>query len=116
MLRVLLAIALAIASLNVLPALARDENPLARSLELDIPAQPLPAALIELSRQGGVQVLMPGRALDGYRTAGLRGTMTLGAALEALLPAGRFRFREAGESTIAIDVRVAAPPHGEGVR
>lgn len=75
-----------------------------RSVDLHIAPQRLSSALIELSKQAGVQVLMPGNDLDDYQTRGLHGHMPLRDALQALLQETPARFRHTGTSTITVDV------------
>lgn len=84
-------------------ALHAQAGPLDTTVDADIRAQALSDAVLALSRQAGVQVLMPAEKLDRYGTAGLRGRMSLRQALGRLLEGTPYRYRESGGSTIVID-------------
>ena len=53
--------------------------------EFSIPAQPLANALIEYSRQAGVQVLTSGAHIGNARSPGVNGQLSLSRALDRLL-------------------------------
>ena len=95
--------AVALATLLMLPPFALAQT-LDKSIDADVGAQPVSTALIALSKQAGVQILMPGKELDKFKTPGLHGHMSLREALNKLLSGTRFGFHEAGENTIGIDV------------
>src|SRR6478672_8301974 len=68
--------------LNGLAAAAIDFS---RPQRFDIAPQPLPAALVEFSRQAGVQFTAPGAAIDVARSPGVKGEFAAEAALRVLL-------------------------------
>lgn len=69
----------------------------------DIAPQDLSSAVISISKQAGVQVVMPAAKLDRYAAASLHGRMSLRDALAQLLRDTPYRFRQAGANTIVID-------------
>jgi len=75
-----------------------------RTVHVDIPPQQLTSALIQLSKQAGIQVLMSADAVSGVATQGVHGDMPLGAALGTLLGGTKFGFHAAGVNTIGVDV------------
>lgn len=83
-------------------------GPLTRTAQFNIEAQSLATALIEFSRQAGVQILSPATRVRQLTTQGVHGRMSLAAALDELLRGTRLRFHAAGANTIGID-RSSAP-------
>lgn len=59
---------------------------------LDLPAQPLPAALRALALQAGAQIYYDQPLLERYRAPPLRGRLTLAAALDRLLVGQGLRY------------------------
>ena len=57
----------------------------AQTVTFDIPAQPLDAALSQLARQAGLQLLAPPALLQGRSSGALRGSMAAPAAADQLL-------------------------------
>lgn len=53
--------------------------------DIDVPAQPLGPAIVELSRETGLEVIASDRLTAGKETSGVVGAMTPKAALDALL-------------------------------
>jgi iron complex outermembrane receptor protein len=85
--------------LTALPSLAADAT---LQLIVNVEAQPLEAALVELSRQAHLQLVIATGSLPSTTAAGLHGRMTLGAALDELLIRTGLTYRLVGEHTIAI--------------
>lgn len=91
------------------------------NLKVDIAAQPLEAALLELSRQGRLQLVIAANSLPATRAAALRGNMSLGTALDQLLKDTGLTYRLVGDHTIAIVKadgampRPSDPPMSPGV-
>ena len=52
---------------------------------IDIPAQPLPAALAALGRQARLQIVAPADGLETVRSAAIRGTIEPRVALHRLI-------------------------------
>lgn len=75
---------------------------------VDIRAQGVATAMLELSKQARVQVLMPGGSLDSYNASALKGRMPLHAALDRLLHGTRHRFRVSGDRVLTIESEAAA--------
>jgi len=66
--------------------LAADlQGPLAKQVNFDIEAQPLDAALLELSRQAGIQVMLAGNSFRGQQARAVKGKTTVAIALATLL-------------------------------
>ncbi len=80
---------------------------------VDIAAQPLDTALIELSRQAGVEVLMSSETVQGLQSGGASGTMPLAEALTRLLQGTGLGYHAAGAKTISIQ-RMPGPAPGNG--
>jgi iron complex outermembrane recepter protein len=81
---------------------------LAKTVKVDIRPQKVSTALIELSHQAGIQVLMPGELVEALDSNGARGEMTLGEVISKLLEGTNLGFREVGENAIGIELRTAA--------
>ena len=78
-------VAAAVIALSALPfavALADDAT---TRLAVDIEPQPLEAALVELSKQGHLQLVISTSSLPVKTSAPLHGSMTLGVALDLSL-------------------------------
>lgn len=80
-----------------------EDDVLAKVVDVDIPAQALTSAVIELSRQSGTQILMSADVVGDLVTQGVRGTMSLRQALTELLKGTSLGFHPAGANTIGID-------------
>jgi len=78
-----------------------------KTIDTNVAAQPVSTALIALSKQAGVQILMPGKELDKFNTSGLHGRMSLRDALNNLLNGTHFSYHQAGDNTIGIDAPTA---------
>jgi iron complex outermembrane receptor protein len=102
--------------LNGVAAAAIDFS---RQQHFDIASQPLPAALVEFSRQAGVQFTAPGAAISAVHSAGVQGEYAADTALRVLLRDTGFTFRIVDEGTVAItsaaaESAVTRPSPNEG--
>jgi len=99
-------------------ALADDSRTL---LAVDIDPQPLEAALVELSKQGHLQLVISTGSLPARNSQPLHGTMALGAALDNLLKGTGLTYKFVGEHTIAIVTsgnqvtQLSEPPDSPGI-
>ncbi len=78
-------VAAAVLALSTLPlssAVAADSN---TSLSLDLDSQPLEGALVELCKQGHLQLVIATGSLPSKKSVPLHGSMPLGVALDQLL-------------------------------
>lgn len=105
----LLAIAFALFAAAALRAQAAPDE-----REFSIPAQPLASALIEYSRQAGVQVLTAGANVGGVQSPGASGRLPVATALDRLLAGSGFAAEFIDAGTVAVTPRraatAAAPP------
>jgi iron complex outermembrane recepter protein len=95
-------VAAALLILGVAPLRAASPDDSNTSLTIDIEPQPLEAALVELSRQGHLQLVMSTESLRSMQSTGLHGHMPLVVALESLLKDTGLTFKFIGEHTVAI--------------
>lgn len=72
------------------------------TVAVDIAPQPLEGALVELCKQGHVQLLIPTASLPRKIAGPLRGRLALSAALEVLLKDTGLTYRLVGNQTVAI--------------
>lgn len=77
-------------------------------ISVDIGAQAVSTALLELSKQARVQILFAGGSLDAFETSGLSGEMSLDSALAALLKGTAATFRSSGPGIVSIEVPEAS--------
>lgn len=82
----------------------------AQTRSFDIPAQAATSGVAAFGRQANVQVFAARRDTRGVRTNAVRGTMTVEAALAALLEGTGLAMRRTGEQTFTV---VAGPEPGE---
>jgi len=71
-------------------------------LTVDIAPQSLETALVELSRQGHLQLVIATNSLPAKTSASLRGSMPLGVAFDQLLKDTGLTYKLVGEHTVAI--------------
>jgi TonB-dependent receptor len=90
---------LALSTLPLNSAVAADSN---TSLSLDLDSQPLEAALVELCKQGHLQLVIATDSLPAKISVPLHGSMPLGVALDDLLKGTGFTYKLVGDHTIAI--------------
>lgn len=76
----------------------------------DIPAQPLAGALLQLSRQGDVDIIAPERLTRGLVAPSVRGRMTTERALSLLLARSGLQFTRSAGGGLIIAARTSAPP------
>jgi iron complex outermembrane recepter protein len=93
------AVVLTLSTLPLHPALCASPE---MSLSVDIAPQPLEAALVELSKQGHLQLVIATRSLPDRLCVPLHGRMTFAAALERLLKDTGLTYKFVGDHTIAI--------------
>lgn len=68
----------------------------------NIPAGDLPSALVNLSRQTGLQLLYPSELVTGLRTKGIQGTFTPEDALHELLEGTGLEYRFSDAKTVIL--------------
>lgn len=76
--------------------------PLERQASFEIPAQPLPSALIKFSQQANLQVVTSGRKIAGATSRGVTGRLSLAEALHAILKDTGFTYQPIGDGTISV--------------
>ena len=91
-------------ALSCAMASAAGPATLERAVTVDVAAQSVPGALIQLSRQAEIQIIMPAHALDGASSPAVRGRMSMRSALEKILGAVPHQIRTAQENTVTIEV------------
>ena len=94
------------------PAALADDA-LDKVVSVDIPAQSLTDALIQLSQQSGAQILMSAAVVGNRSSGGVHGQMSLREALADLLHGSPLGFHAAGGNTIGIDA-APSPPEKNG--
>jgi outer membrane receptor protein involved in Fe transport len=92
-------------ALPLSPALSADAS---TRLTLDIAPQSLEAALVELCKQGHMQLVIATDSLPAKTSGSLHGSMPLGVAFDQLLKDTGLTYKLAGDRTIAI-VKATAP-------
>lgn len=75
---------------------------LKREMEFQIPSQTLGSALLQFSKQAGVQVLTGGTEISEASSPGINGLYTLDSGLNRLLKDTGFVYKVAGENTVSI--------------
>jgi iron complex outermembrane receptor protein len=77
----------------------------------DIPAGPLPSALLKFSAQSGVQVTSPSELVDRKRSNGVIGDLPAGKALSRLLMGTQLDYDTVDHNTVSIrrDARATTP-------
>ncbi len=74
----------------------------AKTFTLAIGRQPLAAALQELARQSGVQIIFFSKLADGHEAPSVRGTVTIDYALHRMLDGTRLTYRRLHANVIEI--------------
>ena len=92
----------AVVTLSALPLNAAVSADSTTQLSVDIAPQSLENALVELSKQGRLQLVIATSALPAKTSASLRGKMPLGVAFDRLLKDTGLTYRLIGDHTIAI--------------
>lgn len=99
-----LALAVALLSpLAALPLQAAEAPAAGIAVRLDIPAQALGPALIELGRQTRLQISFPPALVEGRRSAAVSGSLPPLQALERLLAGTRIGYRSTGSNTVLLE-------------
>jgi len=80
---------------------------LSKVVKFEIPPQKVSTALIELSHQAGIQVLMPGALVDSLQSGGVSGQMTVREAISKLLRGTNLGFHEVGTNAVGINAQPA---------
>lgn len=88
----------------VTPAMASDAGVMDRRVTFDIPSQPLDLALLQYSRQSGVQVIASSDVVANKSAPAVYGGETPRRALDALLRNAGLTFSVSGDNTVAIKV------------
>ena len=86
-----------------IPNALAQESSLERTVSIRIPGGPLPAALIEFSKQTGIQVITSGAAVKDLATRGVQGDMPASSGLRRLLEGTPLGFHALGPNTVGID-------------
>ena len=89
------------AMLSVSAATAQASG-LEQSVQFNIPAQSLNAALLAFSEQSGLQVSVQSESLEGYTSAGISGEQSSQQVLNSLLQETGLVYTLVGEDTVAI--------------
>ena len=74
----------------------------ARTFQLAISSQPLAAALQELARQSGIQIIFFSKFADGHEAPAVRGTVTIDDALHRMLGGTHLTYRRLNTNVIEI--------------
>ena len=72
------------------------------TIDVAIGSQPLAAALQELAKQSGVQIIFFSKVADGYSAPSVEGHVTLDFALHRLLSGTKLTYRRLNATTIEI--------------
>ncbi|MBS0417839.1 MAG: TonB-dependent receptor [Proteobacteria bacterium] len=83
--------------------LTQPGSTLTRTVTVNIPAQKLAAALIELSHQAEFQVLIPSELTEVSQSRAVSGRMSVQEALGRILEGTNLRFQEVGVNAIGIE-------------
>ncbi|CAN5363431.1 TonB-dependent receptor [soil metagenome] len=82
----------------------------AERIAFDIPAQPLPTAILVFSRQSGLTVIAPAQLVRSRQAPTVRGTMAAEDAVRALLAGSGLHARRNGRSIMLVETRTPARP------
>src|SRR5262245_2505685 len=91
-----------LAPLAMLFCMVAPAMDLSREVEFQIPEQPLPAALIQLSSQAHIQVVTAGEAVARATSGGVNGRYTIEAGLLRTLEGTGFQYQVSGPNTLSI--------------
>jgi iron complex outermembrane recepter protein len=89
------------------PAWAQTMD-LARQVDFDIPAQRLSSALVQYSHQAGIQIVV-GEDLGEQNAPAVKGRVSIGEALSALLASSPLHYRVVSPTSIAIQRADVSP-------
>ncbi|WP_339768201.1 TonB-dependent receptor [uncultured Paraglaciecola sp.] len=90
-----------------------DANELNKSIEFNIPAQSLDAALLAFSKQSGVQLAVQTNIIEGVNIQGVMGQKMSSEALSALLSNTGLTYTIIGDDTVAISELDGSKPLGK---
>jgi outer membrane receptor protein involved in Fe transport len=82
---------------------------MSRSVQVNIDRQPLGVALIEFSKQTGIQVITTGSVVKSLMSTSVKGELTPAEALRRLLEGTRLDFHVLGPNTVAIGANENRP-------
>ncbi len=85
-----------------------------RVFDVAISSQPLAAALQELARQSGVQIIFFSNLTNGYQAPAVRGQVTIDEALHQLLGGTRLTYRRVDAKMIEVRLQREAGQSGAG--
>lgn len=71
-------------------------------IQFDIPAGPLPGALLKFSAQSGIQITSAADIVDRKQSAGVKGSFTAGKALSHLLQGTQLEYDTVNQGTVSI--------------
>jgi iron complex outermembrane receptor protein len=116
-LQVLVSLMVATAALTVLSPSAYADR-LDREIKFDIPAQPMPSALVQFAKQANVQLITASIDLGKLLSPGVTGKLAARHALEKVLGRTGLTYSLVGENTVTIrlgpttsdDTQLPAPP------
>jgi iron complex outermembrane recepter protein len=92
---------LVFAALTLIPLPGRAVQ-LDRETSFEIPAQPLPSALIRFSQQANLQIVTSGRKIVNASSPGVVGRVSVAEALQSLLKDTGFTYQTIGDLTISV--------------
>lgn len=93
-----------------LTSAAYGRNELEPVIVFDIPVQPLDSALLTLSAQANVDVLVPSALVSSFRSPELKGQMTLNQALHSLLVGTSLKYKISDRQRVTIIVNHKPQP------
>ncbi len=101
------AIAIVVAAAAAAPAMAQQGNPPAsqteRRITLDIPPQDLNGAILAFADKAGIQVFFDSARVQGLRSNGVMGEVTVGEALTRILSGTGLTYRFTGANAVALE-------------
>ena len=80
-----------------------------KSFAFEVEPQLVSTAVLEIAKQAGIQVAMPGESLHEFYTTGVRGTVSLREALTQVLRETGFEFAQTGANTVTLQAPPARP-------
>ncbi len=98
----LTSIRLALCALLVAAAFPARAVELNKTVEFNIPAQPLATALIRFAQQTNLQVVTSGQNVAGVKSVAISGRLSVAEALKQMLSGTGFTFNTVGEGTVSV--------------
>lgn len=108
----MLALGTSLSALGGSPAFAQQGQAATSSIHLDIPRQPLSAALQAFSRRTGIQVVYTASIDAGIISPGISGDFDVMTALSRLLSGTGVTFRQSGKGAVVLAKASASIPLG----